>query len=55
MTCTHPLDHESIKACALKFGKCWQNPPRTEKTKHLIHNKPNGTPARDGFNYGISK
>lgn len=40
-------NHEEETKCSLAFGPCWQNPPRTEKTKHLIHNKPHGTSARD--------
>ena len=41
------MNREEIKNCALKFGNCYKYPPRTDKTKHLINNKPSGAYARD--------
>lgn len=38
---THKTTEEA-KLCAVAFGECWNNPPRTEKTKNKVSNHPNG-------------
>lgn len=45
--------HEEVQKCWVSFGECWKNPGRTKPPKHCYSNKPHGTGARDGFNYGL--
>ena len=46
------LSQQEATRCIESWAK-WNKPSKTDKTKQLINNKPNGTGARDGFNYGL--
>lgn len=51
----HPMTKHEIKLCTLRFGQCWVNPPKTDKTRSQINNKPSGASARDSGNLSAGK
>jgi len=37
MKCTHPLTHDEIRKCTLKFGGCWSKPRNIYNKQRKSH------------------